>query len=198
MADPTDPGNPENITDVLETVEERVHSKRLSLGQIVDTFAHRGYGPLLLTAALIIVLPTGGIPGVPTAMGAAIILIAAQLAFGRSSPWLPKKLRKLNFRKKIFDKGADRIKPVTRKIDHVIKPRLEYLTCGVAARVVGAACVLVAALLPFTEVVPFSDIVPGLALGLLGLGLTARDGVMIIIGLIFATGAIGLIAYLFF
>lgn len=189
---------PRNITDVLETVEDEIDSKRLSLGQIIDTFEHRGYGPLLLTAALIIVLPTGGIPGVPTAIGAAIILIASQLAFGRSSPWLPQKLRKLSFRKSVFDKGADKIKPFTRKVDYVIKPRLKYLTCGLAARIVGLTCVVVAGLLPFTEVVPFSDIIPGLSLALLGLGLTARDGVVIIIGWAFATGAVGLIAKLFF
>lgn len=189
---------PKNITDVLETVEDEVDSKRLSLGQIIDTFEHRGYGPLLLTAALIIVLPTGGIPGVPTAIGAAIILIASQLAYGRSSPWLPQKLRKLGFKKAAFDKGADKIKPFTRRIDYIIKPRLKYLTCGLAARMIGVTCVAVAALLPFTEVVPFSDIIPGLAIAMLGLGLTARDGIAIIIGWVFATGAITLIAYLFF
>src|SRR5690606_11707393 len=106
--------DPKNITEVLEKVEDKVDSEWLTLGQLVDTFEHRGFGPLLLTAALIIVLPSGGIPGLPTVIGVAIMLLAGQMVFGRSSPWLPKRLRKLKLKKQTFDKGIDKIKPVTR------------------------------------------------------------------------------------
>lgn len=190
--------DPQNITEVLEKVEDKVDSEWLSLGQLVDTFGNRGFGPLLLTAAIIIVLPSGGIPGLPTAIGVTIILLAGQMVFGRSSPWLPKRLRKLKIKKQMFDKGVDKIRPVTQKIDYVIKPRLKYLANGIAARLVALVCLLLAGLLPFTEVIPFSDIIPGSALGLLGLGLTARDGVVIILGLIVAVAAVGFIGYWIF
>ena len=187
--------DPKNITEVLEKVEDKVDSEWLSLGQLVDTFEHRGFGPLLLTAALIIVLPSGGIPGLPTIIGIAIFLLAGQIIFGRSSPWIPNRLRKLKLKKETFDKGIDKIKPLTRKIDYIIKPRLKYLASGVAARCIAVVCLVLASLLPFTEVIPFSDIIPGSALGLLGLGLTARDGVVIILGLIVAVAAVGFISY---
>src|SRR5690606_20602698 len=91
---------PHNITEVLEQVEEKTEGEaRISIGEFLDTFEHRGYGPLLLIIALLIVLPTGGIPGIPTLLGLIIILIASQLAWGRSAPWLPKWLRKLGFKK---------------------------------------------------------------------------------------------------
>lgn len=190
--------DPKNITEVLEKVEDKVDSEWLSLGQLVDTFEHRGFGPLLLTAALIIVLPSGGIPGLPTIIGIAIFLLAGQIIFGRSSPWIPKRLRKLKLKKETFDKGVDKIKPLTRKIDYIIKPRLKYLAGGVAARCIAVVCLVLATLLPFTEVIPFSDMIPGFALGLLGLGLTARDGVVIILGLIVAVAAVGFISYWIF
>lgn len=187
--------DPKNITEVLETVEEEIDGKWLSLGQVVDTFEHRGFGPLLLTAALVIVLPTGGIPGIPTIIGIAVILLASQMVFGRSSPWLPKKLRGLKLKKSKFDRGADKIKPATRKIDYIIKERLSFLAEGVAAKIIGAVCVVLALLLPFTEFIPFSDMIPGFAIALLGLGLTARDGAMVIAGFTFAAAAIGFITY---
>lgn len=103
------------ITDVLEDVEYKIRDDQLYLGKIIDTFPHRGYGPLLLTAAMIIVLPTGGIPGVPTVLGGVIFFISIQLVMGRSSPWVPERLRQLHFKKSTFDNAVEKIKPVTKK-----------------------------------------------------------------------------------
>lgn len=179
--------DPKNITQVIDKVEKEVDSERLSLGRVLKLFQSNGYGPLLLVAGLIIILPTGGIPGLPTVLGVSIILIAGQLVLGRPTPWLPRPLRNLKLKKRKFDKGADTIKPVTRKIDYILKARMSYLASGTAARFVGVVFVMMALLLPITEFVPFSDIVPGLAITSLALGLTARDGLFIIIGLIMAT-----------
>ena len=40
-----------------------------SLGEVIERFEDRGFGPLLLMPALIALLPTGAIPGVPTLCG---------------------------------------------------------------------------------------------------------------------------------
>lgn len=187
---------PHNITEVLEQVEDKTEGEaRISIGEFLDTFEHRGYGPLLLIIALLIVLPTGGIPGIPTVLGLVIILIASQLAWGRSAPWLPKRLRNIGFKKNLFDKGVEKIKPVTTKIDHLIKPRMKWLASGFSARIVGLVCMLLAAVMPFLEVIPFADIIPGSAIALLGLGLTARDGAMIIVGWTVAVLAFGSASY---
>lgn len=187
---------PHNITEVLEQVEEKTEGEKcISIGEFLDTFEHRGYGPLLLIIALLIVLPTGGIPGVPTLLGLVIILIASQLAWGRATPWLPKRLRKVSFKKTLFDKGVEKIKPVTAKIDHLIRPRMKWLASGFPARIVGLVCIVLAAVMPFLEVIPFADIIPGSAIALLGLGLTARDGAVIIAGWTVATLAFGSASY---
>jgi hypothetical protein len=192
--------DPKNITQVIDKVEKEVDSDKLSLGRVLKLFQTNGYGPLLLVAGLIIILPTGGIPGLPTVLGVSIILIAGQLVLGRSSPWLPRRLRNLKLKKRKFDKGADTIKPVTRKIDYILKARMSYLASGTAARFVGLVFVVMALLLPITEFVPFSDIVPGLAITSLALGLTARDGLFIIVGLIIAaiavTGALYILIFI--
>jgi hypothetical protein len=185
-----------NLTAVIEQIDQKTDGDQLSLGTLVDAFEDRGYGPMLLATALIIVLPTGGIPGVPTVIALAIVLIAAQLVFGRRSPWLPKKLRNLSFKRDKFKKAAEKIKPITRRIDRVIKPRIRALSTAVAARVIGGICILLALFMPFLEVVPFADTIPSSAIALLGLGLTARDGVVTIIGLAFGAAAVGTAAYL--
>lgn len=187
---------PHNITEVLEKVEEKTEGeKRISIGEFLTAFEHGGYGPLLLIIALLIILPTGGIPGIPTVLGIVVILIASQLVWGRPAPWLPKRLCNVGFKKSTFDKGIKKIKPVTSKIDYVIKPRMKWLASGFSARVVGLVCIILASVLPFLEVIPFADIIPGSAIALLGLGMTARDGVIIIIGWTIAAVALGAACY---
>jgi hypothetical protein len=44
--------------------------------------------------------------------------------------------------------------------------------------------------------VPFGVVIPGLVVCILGLGITARDGVIMLLGFTLSAGAAGLIAYL--
>lgn len=177
-----------NLTGVLDHLDDKVEGEKLTFGEILESFGDRGYGPLLLAAAIIELLPTGAIPGVPTILAVVVIIIAGQLAAGRSAPWVPKKLRSKGFSEDKFSKAREKIRPFTRKLDKVIKPRLSQFSTPIAARLVGGVCVLLAMTMPPLEVVPFASSVPAGAIGLFGVGLSARDGLIILLGLILAVG----------
>ncbi|QJX02492.1 hypothetical protein HML84_13100 [Alcanivorax sp. IO_7] len=53
------------LTDILRELAEWPDGGRISLVSVVDTMQGRGFGPLLLAPALLVVLPTGAIPGCP-------------------------------------------------------------------------------------------------------------------------------------
>ena len=65
----------------------------VSVGDVVNKFESRGFGPLLLLPALIALLPTGAIPGVPSICGVTLCIICLQIAFGDEHPWLPAVLK---------------------------------------------------------------------------------------------------------
>ena len=175
-----------NLTSVLDEIEENIDGDKITFGKIVDEFEDRGYGPLLLIAALFIMLPTGGIPGVPTLLAVIIIFIAAQLTWGRSIPWLPNKLRSISFDKAKFSKAANKLKPVTRKIDYVLRPRLKRFAKKPMTRIIGAVIIALCLFMPFLEIIPFADVIPSSSIVIISLGLTARDGVFTLVGLIAA------------
>ncbi|HEX3034413.1 MAG TPA: exopolysaccharide biosynthesis protein [Thermodesulfobacteriota bacterium] len=57
---------------------------------ILKLVGRRSFGPLLLVAGLVTLLPIiCDIPGVPTIMGIFVLLIAGQLLFRREHLWLP-------------------------------------------------------------------------------------------------------------
>lgn len=172
-----------NLTSLLERLEQSVEGDKVTLGEIIDAFEARGFGPLLIIPGLIAAVPpVGAIPGVPTICGTLIALIAVQLLFGRTSPWLPARLRHVSFSRDKLHRFTDRAKRVTRGVDKLLKPRLKGLAGEGAKKVIAALAVLLGLSMVPLELVPFAGAVPASTLVLLGLGLVAEDGLLIVIG----------------
>ena len=68
--------NEGNLTGLLEELDREIEGD-ISLGDILEHFNSRGFGPLLVLPALLVLLPTGAIPGVPTTCALFIVLTAA-------------------------------------------------------------------------------------------------------------------------
>lgn len=175
-----------NLTGVLDILDKKADDDRITIGSMVEAIGNRGYGPLILAAALIELLPTGGIPGIPTMVALLVILFAGQMVAGRQTPWIPEKLRTKGVAREKFEKAREKIKPVTTRIDRVLKPRISSLTTPAAARLVGITCILLAMTMPPMEVVPFLSYIPAAAIALFAVGLCAKDGLVILFGFIVA------------
>ena len=184
-----------NLTGVLDLMDDKAQGEKLTVGAIMEAFGSRGFGPLLLAAALIELLPTGGIPGVPTFVAVLVILFSSQLVLGRRTPWIPKKLRNKGFKRTSFNKARDKVKPLTHKLDVLIKPRLNVFVTPVAARLVGVICILMALTMPPLELVPMAGYIPALAIALLAVGLCGHDGLIVFLGSLVGLAGIGLTVY---
>ncbi len=76
------------LTSLLEQLDDADTGRKIRLRDVVDIFQARGFAPLLVIPALIVLLPTGAVPGVPTLCGLFIATMAIQLTLGKRSPWL--------------------------------------------------------------------------------------------------------------
>ena len=161
------------------------------------------HGMLFLCALLTIpfLIPVS-IPGVSTVFGAAIILISLGITMNRL-PWLPDWLmdRELDAVKLsgILRRGAN----VVAKIGAYIRPRMGAITDGaVAGRVNGLALVSSGVLLMAPlGLIPFSNTLPAFAILLLAVGMSQRDGAVILVGYAMIAATLlyfGLLAYLVF
>ena len=90
------------LTDILVKLADEPDGSELSLVSVVETMQGRGFGPLLLAPTLMVLLPTGAIPGVPTLSALLIMLVAGQLVFGKRAPWVPGRLRQMSFERARF------------------------------------------------------------------------------------------------
>lgn len=175
----------EGLTELLDTLDEQASdSDELSIRALVEAFGKRSFGPLLASPALVAVSPVGAIPGAPTVLACLIALVAGQHMLGREHPWLPKTLLDRAIDAQSWSKAYERTRPWAQRIDQILEPRLTWLTDDPARRIVSALVVVLAGLMVPLEVVPFAVAVPGLAVLCIGLAVSARDGVMLLAGVL--------------
>jgi len=176
-----------SIADLLDEIYDE-NSDKTSLGKVIERFEDRGFGPLLLVPALVALLPTGAIPGVPTICGITLFFICIQVAIGQKSPWLPRTLKEKEVDSDKLESAIDKAKPYVRKTEKLLKPRLTFLSDTPAKNVVAAYCAIAALCMIPLEALPFAVALPAFALCITALGMTNRDGVFLTIGMTLQLG----------
>lgn len=173
-----------SLTSVLEQLEPNKDTDKVSIGDIMDTLKSRGFGPLIFAPALIAIMPTGGIPGVPTVCGVIIILISIQMLFGKERPWLPQFVNNVSFDEEKLHKGVNIASKATKWIDKIVKPRLEQLTSDAAKKAAAALCIFAALAMIPLELVPFAVMIPAASVILFAISLITEDGYVYLAGLL--------------
>lgn len=178
-----------SLQTTLQRTLDAIDTPTITLRHLFDLIGEQGL--LLLCAMLTIpfLLPVS-IPGLSSVFGPAIILIAAGITANRL-PWLPKRLARKEFDAEKLKGSLQRGLGLVGRIEGFIRPRLKGLTAeGVPARINGVALIFSAVLLmaPF-GFVPFSNTLPAYAILLMSIGMSQRDGLVVLGGyvLILAT-----------
>ncbi|MGD9965173.1 MAG: exopolysaccharide biosynthesis protein [Hyphomonadaceae bacterium] len=156
--------------------------REITVGDVLSVAGRRTYGPLLLLIALFSISPATIVPGMTWFSAGLTLLLSLQLALGAKRPWLPASLLGMNVSRDAIRAGAVSMRKWARRIDGVLQPRLVFLSEAPFANLAGLACAL-AALATFPlGLIPVAPLAPGVAVAAIGLGLFARDGLLLLIG----------------
>lgn len=189
---------PHSVTDVVDGLEELADSEeKVSFGDVLDKFGSRSFAPVMMVLALLELTPIGVIPGVPSLLAACILLIAAQMLFGRKHIWVPDWIANRSVSGDKMHTATEKLDGTAEKLDNLSGSRLEFLTRGpaiqAAALVIMILCLLVAPL----EVLPWASMGPMLAIAIISLAIMARDGLAMLVAWLIALGAVGGAIYYF-
>ncbi|MFD2739701.1 exopolysaccharide biosynthesis protein [Sulfitobacter aestuarii] len=183
-----------SVRDVLDTLDRIAEEKRkVSIGDVTEALGGRGFGPLITLPALLVMTPLGGIPLVPSLMALLIALFALQVVAQRSRLWLPDWLERRSVDDGKIEKSVNKLRGAARWIDRHFGNRLEVLTRQPAPPVAACIVLLLCVFVPFAEMIPFAAILPMGAVALIGLALTLRDGVLMLLGMIAASVGVAVI-----
>lgn len=178
----------QRFSTVLRRIGDEA-DERIFFSELVEVFGDRVFGALMFIFAVPNVLPLP--PGSSSVLGAPLILIAAQLAVGRRTLWLPKVIAGRSIQREDFQRLVGRTLPFLRRLERFLAPRFDGMFGIVGDRLIGIACFLLAVILFLP--IPLGNMLPGIAIVLFSLALLQRDGIAAIAGWIATAASIAVL-----
>ena len=176
------PGELEPLSAIL--LNELTEDETITLGELRDRLARRGFGLLMILLALPTLIPVLP-PGSAAFIGFLYILLSLQMLFGKDEPWLPKRLNRYRLSTRTIAALRTRGIPFLRRVERFSRPRPLLLDERIVSR--GVAFVVLVLGIVLLSPLPFLNTLPALAVLLMGIGLLNRDGVFIAAGLLLTT-----------
>jgi hypothetical protein len=169
---------PERTSEVMRELAEG-EGDRVTFREILARLRHRAFGFTLLIFALPCCLPMP--PGIPTVCGFALVIIALNLIGARQRLWLPRAIADKSVARADLKRMVDRMTPYLARLEKICKPRLAIVTEPVGKILIG----IVILALGFIMILPIpflGNMPPGAAATLIAIGMTERDGLIVLIG----------------
>lgn len=174
-----EPTDSRPLSEVLAAALSHDANGAITAGEVADRIGDRGFGLLLILLALPTMIPVLP-PGASIPVGAAYTLLGLQMLLGRRRPWLPGRFRRYRLSAKAAAALSGKGAAFVRRCERLSRPRLEACAGPGAERI--ASVVIVGVGIVLILPLPFMNTLPGIAMLLLGLGFTNRDGLLAIIG----------------
>lgn len=191
--------NAPGLVGLLADLEQVTQTApRVRIGDLLTVLGARGHGPILLTLSSLMLLPTGMLPFMPAIMGALIAAMAFEMLIGDAGVSLPTRLCRIELNSAKLAAALRRAAPVSRTLGRLMHPRLDVLVSN-RLSLTGIALILLvfAAIMIVTGAIPGLPFVLCIPALLFGLGLTAGDGVFVLLGYVTTGLAILAIVHLY-
>ena len=173
------------LSMVLAEIASGAEDDRISIGDLLAALKRRALGAMIFIFAVPVALPLP--PGVSTIFGAPLLFLTAQLMLGMQ-PWLPKLITDRSLTRREFGKITSAVSPWLHRAESVMKPRLSFVGHRPFVYLLGLMCLILSTILFLP--IPLGNMLPALAVSIISLGLLARDGVWMLIGMVTGVAAI--------
>ncbi len=187
-----EPENPKikpspDIVDYLQLSAEGFPAGPIEFKKVVSSLGPRSFGLAILIFAVPMILPMP--PGIPMAAGFVIVIFGVQLLMGHRHLWLPKWLNDKTIDRDVLSKAYKVAERYLGWMFRLAQPRFPQLT-GTFARRLSGFIFAVLGILMILPIPIIGNILPAFACTVLALGLTDRDGLIYVIGIMMAGLAI--------
>jgi hypothetical protein len=187
----------QNFSKLLDSLLAETSGESVTLGELMHITERRSFGAVILLLGLVAISPLTIMPGATWLVAAATLLFSIQLFFGARHPVLPKTMLDMKMPRQQLERFVRALRKTAHTADRLTRPRLTFLTRP--PFVIGTSLVCIAAsLVTFPlGLFPLGPVLPGISILMMGIGLTARDGVFLLIsGLAFGGASLLLVRWL--
>lgn len=164
---------------ILRNIAENGKMERIYIRDLLDALGDRAIGALMLIFAFPNCIPTP--PGTSAILGAPLVFLAAQLAFGMK-PWLPAFIANRSIKHSDFVSIIEKGNPWLAWAERLLRMRLLFLSEPPFEYFIGFLCLILAIVLLLP--VPLGNMLPAISISIMAFGIIGRDGVWILGGLV--------------
>jgi hypothetical protein len=179
---------PFKISELLGSVFEKTHeddADMLSLSDIMLLLHDRGFGILIVLFSMPNFVPAF-IPLIATVFALPQMIFCVQMMLKYDAPKLPDFIARKQIKRTSLQAGILKSLPMIKKMEKIVRPRLEFMLTPSSERIVAGFMLLFAFVIAIPA--PLTNFVPSVALFIMGIGILARDGLAIIVGIIIGLG----------
>lgn len=177
------------LSQLLARIAADDTRERVSVADLLELAGDRAFGALMFVFALPNVVPTP--PGVSAVLGLPLILLAAQFLWGRRTPWLPRAISTRSIARTDLAAVISRMASPMRRLERVLKPRLDLLVSPAAERLLGFALLILAVILFLP--IPLGNMLPAVAICIVSLALVEHDGLAVLVGILIGVIAVTIV-----
>lgn len=166
---------------------EESAAERIPIERILKQTGERSFGVFLAILSFPSALPLPA-PGYSTPFGLLIVLLAVQLAAGRTTPWLPQRLLQHSIHRQQLQRWVQRGIPWLRRIEKMARPRWTAVCRtrwgqGILGTLMGLMGISM--IIP----VPGTNTLPAMGVFVTAFGLMEEDGILCSVGSLLCVAA---------
>lgn len=109
----------------IQALLEKLAIQPLTTEQVLLETSERSFAIVIGFLVLPLLLPT--IPGLSTILGGISFILAIQMALGRKTPWLPKRLAEYQLPSVVIIKLLQNLSSLLKLLEILVRPRLEWI-----------------------------------------------------------------------
>ncbi|ACK65279.1 Exopolysaccharide synthesis ExoD [Rippkaea orientalis PCC 8801] len=167
------------FSEDIEALLERLMVHPLTLREILLETSERGFCLTISLLVLPFLFPMP--PGFTTILGGGTLLLSLQMALGRRSPWLPKRVGKFTFPPRFSQELLKNVKKLSKLLEKVCRPRWFSIAKHPFVWRGNGLCMAWLAILLMLPI-PLTNPVPTVAILVLAIATLEGDGLLICCG----------------
>ncbi len=180
-------GRAESASEIVAAIDRSLPPEP-RLRDLMTALGSHASGIFLALIAIPALIPAPGIP-FGAVFGTVLTIIACRMAWSGDQHKLPDWLASRPLPPALIRLLTSRGPALLRVVEHRLKPRAGLLVGNVARPPLALVIALMGILIALP--IPFGNTLPGFSVILMGLGLTARDGMAVMSALVLALLALG-------
>ena len=170
-------------TELIENLTKPVNDSkdRISVGDLFEIVSGGGFALVFLILSLPTIIPLP-IP-LATIASFPLSILGIQMFCGLKTLWLPKRIRNYSIKRTTISLIVEKCAPFLRKIEKVTRKRIFFFDSEISQRLIGLLVFLSSILMALP--LPFSHIFPAIGISMMSMGLLNKDGLFVMLGVLF-------------